>query len=183
MKPKFSFLVLKNFLSCFFLLEKNTPTSRNFDTFFCLFQKNREIKQLTRILFYLQKHKNKKKSSKAAIVFHVEDLLTKDFLNSLLLNCNLILDIYVVVINTFSSQNIAYHSNILNIYLVEKKSIYSLSFKNKYCNVVFNPSCSSFKFQFSGCYSVNSVVFDFKFLIFIVALLNSFLSKKYAKLY
>lgn len=182
MKKKESYLLIHKFLDCFFLLNKKTFDLSNVVSFFCLIQQNRELKQLIKVLMQIKKIQVGNHSKISRVVFHVEDLFIKDFLTLLTLKCNLNLKITSELFNSASSQNFSTRENILNIYLVSKKNINSLYFKSRHCNIVFD-NAYNFKVDFSGCYSVGSSTLDTKTLIFIVSLLNSFLSADYEKIF
>ena len=181
MKTQLSYSILKIFLDCFFLFDKNTVNLNKFEAFFCMFQKNRELKQIIKILLFLQKFKNNKATLSPSIVFYVEDLLVKDFLSLLIYKCNLKIKVQIKLLNSVLGESSFINKNTLNIYFIKEKTEKIINLKNKFCSVIFKNNYK-FKLNYSGSYLVNQSLFDIKTLIFIVALLNSFFSKNHAKI-
>jgi len=183
MKTKISYSLLKNLFTSFFLFEKKFLNINNDNAFFCMLQHNREIKQLIKLLSVSQIKSSKKTLKLSLVVFHVEDLVVKNLLTSLINQFNLKIKVQTELVGSMFSQQLSTGTTTLNIYFIEKKTLSSLSFKHRPLNVVFNSCENSFKINYSGCYSVGLPVFDVKLLIFIVVLLNSFLTKDYEKDY
>ena len=182
MKKTGSSLLLQKFLDCFFLFNKKTFDLNNIELYFCLVQQSREFKQMIKILLQIQKIQHNRSSSKVSrVVFYVENLLLKDFLTLLIFKCDFKSKINVELFNSALSQKFYARKNVLNLYFLNKKDISSTFLKYKYCNILFD-STFNFKLDYSGCYSIGSSAFDTKTLIFILSLLNSFLSKDYAKI-
>jgi len=178
MKTQLSYSLLKIFLDCFFLFDKNTVNLNKFEAFFCMFQKNRELKQFIKILLFLQ---NNKTTLTPSIIFYVEDLLVKDFLSLLICKCNLKIKVQIKLLNSVLGESFFINKNTLYIYFIKEKTLKILNLKNQFCSVIFKNNYN-FKLNFSGSYLVNQSLFDIKTLIFIVALLNSFFSKNHAKI-
>lgn len=182
MKKTGSLLLLRKFLDCFFLFNNKTLDLNKVELHFCLIQQSREFKQFIKILLQIQKFQYNIFSSKSfRVAFHVDNLLIKDFLILLIFKCNLETKITVDIFNSASSQKFSTRENVLNLYFINKKDINSTFLKSKHYNIIFD-NTYNFKTDFSGCYSVSSIAFDIKTLIFIFSLLNSFLSKNYAKM-
>lgn len=182
MKKTGSSLLLQKFLDCFFLFNKKTFDLNSINLYFCLVQQNREFKQMIKILLQIQKIQLNTPSSKVSrVILYVENLLLKDFLTLLIVKCNFKSKISVELFNSALNQKFYTRENVLNLYFIKKKDISSTFLKYRNCNILFDDTFN-FKLDFSGCYSIGSSAFDTKTLIFILSLLNSFLSKNYEKI-
>jgi hypothetical protein len=182
MKKTGSLLLLQKFLDCFFLFNQKPFDLNKIELHFCLIQQSREFKQLINILLQIQNFQHNISSSKNfRVVFHVDNLLIKDLVTFLIFKCNLETKVTVDILNSSLSQKFFTCNNILNLYFVNKKDINLTFLKSRHHNIIFD-NTFNFKTDFSGCYSVSSASFDTKTLIFIISLLNSFLSKNYAKM-
>jgi len=182
MRKTGSSLLLQKFLDCFFLFNKKTFDSNSIELYSCLVQQSREFKQMIKILLRIQKIQFNTSSSKISrVVFYVENLVLKDFLTLLIFKCNFKSKINVELFSSAVSQKFSTRENVLNLYFINKKDINSTSLKYRHCNIIFD-NTFNFKIDFSGSYSIGSSAFDTKTLIFILSLLNSFLSKDYAKI-
>ena len=178
MKTRLYTPLLKNLLDCFFLLENKNSNIDSYSSSFCMFQQNRELKQLIKILSALQRKSSLKLS---IVVFHVEDLVAQKFLTLLIDRCRFKIKVQTELVGSPCSQQASTHALALNVYFVENKTLNFLHFKQKPLSVVFNPQGYNFNVSYSGCYSVGLSAFDIKLFIFVVAVLTSFLTPDYEK--
>jgi hypothetical protein len=146
-----------------------------------MFQHNRELKQLIKILLTLQRTNYKKSLKLLFVVLHVEDLIAQKFLTILIDRCKLKLKVQVELVGSTSSHQFSTDVTTLNLYFVENTTLNFLHFKHKPLTVVFSPRGHSSRVSYSGCYSVGFSAFDIKLFIFVVAVLTSFLIKDYEK--
>lgn len=181
MKTKLSCPILKNLLDCFFLLENKNLSINNYCSAFCMFQHNRELKQLIKILSTSQRKNYKKSSKLLLVVLHVEDLVAQKFLTILIDRCKLKLKVQVEIVGSPSNRQVSTHVTTLNLYFVEHTTLNFLHFKHTPLSVVFSPRGYNSRVGYSGCYSVSFSAFDTKLFIFVVAVLTSFLTKDYEK--
>jgi len=183
MKTKLSYSLLKIFLDCFFLFENKNLNVSNYNSSFCMITQNREIKQLIKLLSTSHSKSSKNLFQLSLIVFHVENLVTKKFLTLLIQQLRLKIKIQIELVGSPYSQKVSNSVTALNLYFVENKTFKFLQLKERPLTFIFNSCGYNFRVFYSGCYSVGSPAFDIKFFIFIVALLNSFLTKDYEKTY
>jgi len=183
MKTKLSYSLLKNFLDCFFLFENKNLNVSNYNSSFCMIKQNREIKQLIKLLSTSHSKSSKNVFQVSLIVFHVENLVTKNFLTLLIQQLRLKIKIQIELVGSPYSQKVSNSVTALNLYFVENKTFKFLQLKERPLTFIFNSCGYNFRVFYGGCYSVGSSAFDIKLFIFIVALLNSFLTKDYEKTY
>jgi len=183
MKTKLSYSLLKNFLDCFFLFENKNLNLNNYNSSFCMIKQNREIKQLIKLLSNSHSKSSKNLFQLSLVVFHVENLVIKNFLILLIQQLRLKIKIQIELVGSPYSQQVSNNVTALNLYFVENKTFNSLQLKEGPLTFIFNSCGYNFRVFYSGCYSVGLSVFEIKLFIFIVALLNSFLNKDYEKTY
>jgi hypothetical protein len=182
MKIKLSYSLIKNVLNCFFLLKNKKFNQSYLNTSFCMFQHNRELKQLIKVLLTFRKKRSRNSFKVSVIVLHVEDSFSKNLLTSLINQFNFKVKIQVELLSAACNPYLFSSATVLNLYFIENKAFNPLELKKDHLTVVFQSIEPSFKIKFSGSYLVSSSTFDIKFFIFIVALLNSFLTKDYEKM-
>ena len=182
MKIKLSYSLIKNVLNCFFLLKNKKFNQGYLNSSFCMFQHNRELKQLIKILLTFRKNCSKNSLKVSVIVLHVEDSFSKNLLTLLISQLNLEVKIQVELLSSARNPYFFSSATVLNLYFIENKVLNSLELKKNHLHVVFHSIEPSLKIKFSGCYFVVSPTFDIKFFIFVVALLKSFLTKDYEKM-